>query len=138
MVITITSLKLRHWWGFFKLSLWGLKIVRQTKTQKGFVEMKNTGFGYLHFTLSVWESEADAKNFARSGAHLEAMRESRKLATEIRIYTFQGEKIPDWKEAKRLLRERGKVFSFGNQTNSGSSARADDYEKTIQYESTEK
>jgi hypothetical protein len=138
MVITITSLKLRHWWGFFKLSLLGLKIVRQTKTQKGFVEMKNRGFGYLHFTLSVWESEADAKNFARSGAHLEAMKESRKLATEIRIYTFQGEKIPNWRKVKRLLRERGKVFSFGNQTNPKFAGRAVGYERTIQYESIEK
>lgn len=41
MVITITSLELKHWWNFFKLSLWGLKILRQTKTQKGFVRMKN-------------------------------------------------------------------------------------------------
>ena len=86
--------------------------------QKGFIEMKNRGFGYLHFTLSVWDSETDAKNFARSGAHLEAMKESWKLATEIRIYTFRGEKIPDWRKAKRLLNESGKVFSFGNQTNS--------------------
>jgi len=135
MIITITSLKLKHWWGFFKLSLWGLRIVRQTKTQKGFVEIKNTGFGYLHFTLSVWESEADVKDFARSGAHLEAMKDSRKLATKIRIYTFQSEKIPDWKDAKRRLFERGKVFSFDNRTDSESSARAAGFGKTIQYES---
>ena len=110
MFITITSLKLRHWWGFFYMSYLALQIVRQTRAQKGFIEMKNTGFGYLHFTLSVWESEADAKNFARSGAHLEAMKGSQSLATEIRIYTFQDEKIPDWQEAKRLLFERGKTF----------------------------
>ena len=133
MVITITSLELRHWWDFFKLSLWGLKIVRQTKTQKGFIEMKNTGFGYLHFTLSAWETEADVKNFARSGAHLEAMKQSRKLATEIRIYTFRSDEIPDWKDAKRLLFERGKVLSFDKRTDSESSARANDSEKTIQH-----
>ena len=138
MVITITSLELRHWWNFFKLSLWGLKIVRQTKTQKGFIEMKNTGFGYLHFTLSVWETEADVKNFARSGAHLEAIKQSRKLATEIRIYTFHSEEIPDWKEAKRLLFERGKVFLFDNRTGSESPAQEDGLEKTIQLESIKK
>jgi heme-degrading monooxygenase HmoA len=138
MVITITSLKLRHWWSFFKLSLWGLKIVQQTKTQKGFIEMKNTGFGYLHFTLSVWETEADVKNFARSGAHLEATKQSRKLATEIRIYTFRSDEIPDWKDAKRLLFERGKVFSFDNRTDSELPTRADGFEKTIQQESIKK
>jgi hypothetical protein len=112
MIITITSLELRHWWGFFKLSLWGLKISRQAKTQKGFIRMKNTGFGYLHFTLSAWESEADLKNFARCGAHLEAMKESRNLATEIRIYTFRSEQIPDWREARRMLFENGRVILF--------------------------
>ena len=117
MIITITSLKLKHWWNFFKLSLWGLKIVRQTKSQKGFISMKNKGFGYLHFTLSVWESEADAKNFARCGAHLAAMKESRKLATEIRVYTFESELMPVWKDAERLLFERGRVFAFDNQRN---------------------
>ena len=94
------------------MSYLALKIVRQTGTQKGFVEMKNTGFGYLHFTLSVWESEADMKDFARSGAHLKAMKSSQKLSTEIRIYTFQSEQVPDWKEAKQLLFEKGRVISF--------------------------
>jgi hypothetical protein len=112
MTITITSLKLKHWWGFFIMSYLALKIIWQTGMQKGFVEMKNTGFGYLHFTLSVWESEALVKDFARSGAHLEAMKSSRKLATEIRIYTFQSDQIPNWKEAKEMLVEHGRVISF--------------------------
>jgi heme-degrading monooxygenase HmoA len=120
MIITITSLELRHWWGFFKLSLRGLKISRQAKTQKGFIRMKNTGFGYLHFTLSAWESEADLKDFARRGAHLEAMKESRNLATEIRIYTFRSERIPDWREAKQMLFENGRVISFRNPADSPS------------------
>jgi len=117
MVITITSLKLKHWWGYFIMSFLALKIVLQTKKQKGFVSMKNRGLGYLHFTLSVWETEEDLKNFARCGAHLAAMKESRKLATEIRVYTFQSELIPVWKDAKRLLFERGRVFAFDSQKN---------------------
>lgn len=120
MIITITSLELKHWWGFFRLSLWGLKISRQAKMQKGFIEMKNIGFGYLHFTLSAWETEEDLKTFARSGAHLEAMKESRNLATEIRIYTFRSEQIPDWREAKRMLFENGRVILFDSVTASES------------------
>lgn len=132
MVIAITSLKLRHWWGFFELSLRGLKIVRQARAQKGFIEMRNRGFGYLHFTLSVWETEADAKNFARSGAHLAAMKESRRLATEIRIYTFRSERIPGWQEAERLLFESGKIFSFVDRNASEPPARASEFENTNQ------
>jgi heme-degrading monooxygenase HmoA len=112
MVVTITSLKLKSLWGFFRLSLYGLKISRQTKNQAGFINMKNTGSGYLHYTMSCWQREEDAKNFARSGAHLDAMKEASKIAAEIRVYTFVSEKMPSWKEAKTLVTEKGKVFSY--------------------------
>ena len=74
--------------------------------------MKNSGFGYWHYTVSAWESERDLKNFARSGAHREAMKASRKLSTEIRIYTFENEEFPAWNEAKKLIFENGKILSF--------------------------
>lgn len=112
MIITVTSLRLRRLWGFFKLTYLAMHIVRQTQTQPGFISMKNTGFGYMHYTLSAWESEEDVKRFARTGAHRDAMKFSRSLATEIRIYTFRCDEVPDWKEAKQLLLENGKVFSF--------------------------
>lgn len=114
MVITVTSLRLRRLWGFFKMSYLAMHIVRQTKTQPGFIAMKNTGFGYLHFTLSVWESAEAAQRFAHSGAHQAAMKQSRSLAAEIRIYTYESNHIPNWKEAKELLLTNGKCFSFSS------------------------
>lgn len=119
MIITVTSLRLNHWWNYFGLSLRGLKIMLQAKQQKGFISMKNTGFGYLHFTLSVWESDSDLRDFARSGAHREAMKRSQTLADEIGIYTFRSERVPNWKEAKKLLFEYGKFISFDKNTKSG-------------------
>ncbi|MDZ4710875.1 MAG: hypothetical protein SGI89_00955 [bacterium] len=44
MIVTVTSIKLRSVFNFFRLLMFGLKIIRQTKTQKGFIKMKNTGF----------------------------------------------------------------------------------------------
>ena len=112
MVITVTSLKLRRLWDVFKMYYLSFHVVAQTKQQKDFVSMKNTGFGYWHYTLSVWESEEAVKQFARTGAHLNAMKQSRNLASEISTYTFQSEQIPNWKEAKQLLVENGKRLSF--------------------------
>ena len=112
MTITVTSLKLKSLWSFFRLSLHGLKISRQAKSQKGFINLKNTGAGYLHYTMTCWQTEEDAKLFARSGAHLAAMKEASKIATEVRIFTFSGEQMPNWKEAKTLLTEKGKVFTY--------------------------
>jgi len=112
MIITVTSIRLRKWWLYFYLTTLAFKITLQLRKQKGFVKMKNTGFGYLHFTLSVWETEEDLKRFAREGAHLKAMKKSSVLATEIRTYTYQDVCPPNWKEAKNLLLEKGKVLTF--------------------------
>ena len=112
MIITVTSIRLRKWWLYFYLTSLAFKITLQLRKQKGFIKMKNTGFGYLHFTLSVWETEEDLKRFAREGAHLKAMKKSSVLATEIRTYTYQSDQVPNWKEAKNLLLEKGKVLTF--------------------------
>ena len=112
MFITVTSLRLRKLRHYFVMSYWAMFITLQMRKQKGFIKLKNTGFGYLHWTLSVWENGEDLRNFARSGKHLEAMQRSGEIAVEICTYTFQSEQIPDWKEAKRLLSEKGKTVSF--------------------------
>jgi hypothetical protein len=110
MFITITSIRLRKWWGYFYLTSLAFKITLQLRKQKGFIKMKNTGFGYLHFTLSCWETEEDVKRFSRDGAHLNAMKKSSALATEVRTYTYQSDQLPKWKEAKQLLLEKGKIL----------------------------
>ena len=99
MVITITSIRLESWWRFFQLSYHGLQITRQTTQQPGFIKLKNTGFGYLHYTMSVWEREEDLKKFYREGAHLAAMKRASAIATETRTLTYQAENLPKWKEA---------------------------------------
>lgn len=113
MTLTITYIRLKSLWGFFKLSWFGLKISQQAKSKKGFIQMKNTGLGYHHYTLSAWETEADMKAFAYSeGIHKEAMKESKQISTEIRTYTFEGEQIPSWEDAKIWVAEKGKVLRF--------------------------
>jgi Domain of unknown function (DUF3291) len=112
MYVTITSLKLKSLWGFFRLSLNGLKISNQANREKGFVSIKSSGFGYLHYTITLWQTEGDLKRFAYSGAHKEAMKQSASLAQEIRTFTFAANELPNWKEAKKLLMEKGKVLTF--------------------------
>lgn len=46
------------------------------------------------------------KVFSSTGAHLNAMKHARKLAQEVRILTYVSEKIPTWKEAKKLLADK--------------------------------
>lgn len=112
MIITITSIRLRSVWHYFRLTWNGLQITRQLQKQAGFIRMKNTGFGYLHFTASAWENQEAMKTFARSGAHLAAMQQTAALATELRSYTFESDSLPTWQEARQLLAEKGKILTF--------------------------
>lgn len=113
MFITITSIKLRSVWKFFALSSYALRITRQLYKAKGFLKFKKTGLGTLHYTLSVWDSKESMQAFSyNEGAHRESMKESGKIASELRTYSYETDKIPDWKEAKALLATQGKVLKF--------------------------
>jgi hypothetical protein len=61
--------------------------------------------------MSLWNNEQEMRDFAMSGAHLEAMKTSKKIAKEIRTITLEAEKLPDWKTAIKLL-EKGKVIKY--------------------------
>ena len=89
-----------------------MQIVMQCRKSPGFISMKNTGFGLDHFTMSSWNSVEERQAFYRSGAHAAAMKKSADLAIEIRTYSYEAEKYPDWKTAKALLQEQGKVMRF--------------------------
>lgn len=112
MYITLTSIRLKSVWKFFKLSYNGLQISRQCKNEKGFAGMKNTGFGKDQFTMSRWETEEDRSRFYRTGAHANAMKKTADMASELATYSYEAEDFPDWKTAKQLLKENGKVMRF--------------------------
>ena len=72
--------------------------------------MKNAGFGYSHFTMSVWK--ADAKAFAKSGAHLEATKQAAEFSSQVKILTYSGEALPSWKDAKAMVLEKGRTINY--------------------------
>ncbi|QCK16650.1 DUF3291 domain-containing protein [Mangrovivirga cuniculi] len=110
MKATITSIKLKKPWHFFVLSKMALRIFKQLKTTKC-KQYKSTGFWTLHYTMTLWEEESDMKEFAKSGAHLEAMKRSSNIASEIHTITINAKNLPTWKEAKLLL-GKGKVLRY--------------------------
>lgn len=110
MKATITSIELRGPLKFFALSANALKILKQLKTSNS-VDFKKRGIWTKHYTMSLWNNEQEMRAFATSGAHLEAMKLSAKIAKEIRTVTIDADKLPDWKTAFELL-ENGKVYKY--------------------------
>jgi hypothetical protein len=110
MKATITSIELRGPFKFFALSASALKIIKQLKTTQC-LEFKKRGVWTTHYTMTLWNNEQELHNFAMSGAHLEAMKISKKIAKEIRTITYDTTSLPDWKTALALL-EKGKVIRY--------------------------
>ncbi|MBX2971391.1 MAG: DUF3291 domain-containing protein [Cyclobacteriaceae bacterium] len=111
MMVTITSIQLKSPFKFFALSYRAMNIMFQLK-KTNVAQMKKQGFWTKHYTMTAWNSEQELKDFAKSGAHLEAMKLSADIATEIRTLTMPMDQLPDWKTAKQLLEEKGKVLTF--------------------------
>lgn len=110
MKATITYIELRGPLSFFGLSARALKIMGQLKGTN-YKDFKKKGFWTKHYTMTLWNNESDLREFATSGAHLDAMKNSKKIAKEIRTITIDADTLPNWKEAKRLL-EGAKVYRY--------------------------
>jgi hypothetical protein len=111
MLVTITLIELKNPFKFFALSYNALQIMKQLKTAKN-TGYKSTGLWTTHYTMTSWDNAADMHAFARSGAHLEAMKKSADLAKELRTLTYEASAMPDWKEAKSKIMQEGKVLRF--------------------------
>lgn len=110
MIISITSIKLKHPWKFFSVSYHGFKIIKQLKTTNCLAN-KTRGFWRLHYTMTLWEDQNQIAEFVKSGAHLNAMKTAKSLAQEIRTVSFSGTELPNWKSAKKKL-QKGKLISY--------------------------
>lgn len=102
MKVTITYLRLKSAWKFFALSQNAMHIVKQLKSTNH-VGYKATGFWKDHYTMTLWKSEDDLKDFAKSGAHLQAMKKSGEMAELIKTLTIDSDQFIDWKIAKSML-----------------------------------
>jgi hypothetical protein len=73
---------------------------------------KISGFWTKHYTMTLWQDEQSMNDFARSGAHLVAMKNSAKFAKEIKVLTIDSEVLLPWKEAKNLLENSKNVLKY--------------------------
>ena len=111
MIVVITSIELKSPFKFFALMLISMKIMRQLKDTPCMAQQAS-GFWMKHYTMTLWNSVEEMKNFARSGDHLRAMKLSSTFAKEIRTLTLEASSLPEWKPAKQRLLREGKVLNF--------------------------
>mmetsp|Transcript_25195 Transcript_25195/g.43507 ORF Transcript_25195/g.43507 Transcript_25195/m.43507 type:complete len:114 (-) Transcript_25195:529-870(-) len=112
MVVVVTYIKLKGISRLFRFFSLTSKVVQQLQSSQGLLAYQLAGVVREFYTITAWENSEAMKQFARSGAHLEAMKRSREIADEGRTYMYEAEAIPSWPEANRLLVEQGKLFKF--------------------------
>nr|WP_299485359.1 DUF3291 domain-containing protein [uncultured Allomuricauda sp.] len=111
MILVITSITLKSPWKFFPLSHRAMNIVRQMKGSP-YIAFQKKGFWTTHYTMSLWPNIDDMKKFSHSGAHMEAIKKTKTIAEEVRTLTIEANDFPKWKEAKLLLKEKGKIIRY--------------------------
>ena len=115
MFIALGQFQLKQKKQLFKFLRMSKKIELQAKTAEGNQSVTLLGGNLSNFyVISTWESKEDILAFSRSGFHLEAIKLSNEIATEIRLIYFEGEKEPTKKEVKELLAndDRVRVLSY--------------------------
>lgn len=105
MKVTIASIELKGSIKFFALSANALRILRQLRSTNC-KEFKKRGFWTKHYTMHLWNNERELEDFARSGAHLQAMKDSKQIAKEIRTLTIDATNFPRGAKQNDYLRGR--------------------------------
>ena len=111
MKVTITSIELQSPFKFFALSYSAMKIMTQLRATN-YVKKKTIGFWTKHYTMTLWENENDLKSFAKSSHHLAAMKKGSTIAKEIRTLTIEADQLPNWKNSKLLLLQKGRAVTY--------------------------
>ena len=66
-------------------------------------------------TLTAWEDKKSMMLFAYGpGAHKKAIKQTKKIAKEGIIYTYENDTIPTWPDAIELLHKNGRIVLPSN------------------------
>jgi len=105
--ISITGLRLngplataRFWWH-------ARRSMSQARAAPGNVCTEARAIGGVQHTLTVWTDEAAMRAYLVSGAHLQAMRAFRNIATGKTI-GYISLAVPNWAEARAIWEEHGR------------------------------
>jgi hypothetical protein len=111
MIVTISHIKLKSPMKFLLLTWHAIRSAYQLRFNKACLHYKTSGLMMAHYTISLWTNAEELKKFSHSGAHLDALKATKSLAKEIRTFTYEDDKLPNWEEAKKKL-AMGRVITF--------------------------
>ena len=107
MYISITGLKLngplsapRFWWH-------ALRSMAQARKAPGNISVDGRIIDGIHHTMTVWTDKAAMRTYLVAGAHMQAMKAFRGIATGAAL-GFEADAAPEWSAVHEIWRERGR------------------------------
>jgi heme-degrading monooxygenase HmoA len=82
---------------------------KQAQKASGNVSISINKINNVYHTLSVWQKEADMRDFLYSGHHKKAIMAFRTIANG-KTFGFESNEIPSWKKVQQLWEEKGKTY----------------------------
>ena len=111
MILSITHLKLKSAWKIFPFMSSTAKIIKQLD-KSAVVDFKSNSTLKNHYTMSLWDSEKDMRDFYVNGEHAKAMKGASKIAAEIKTIHFEADAFLSWKDAKNEVDNKGKTIEY--------------------------
>ena len=106
MVIVATELHVRNFWRFFPFIRHAIKSNKQARQAPGCMHVWVGNGGWrIGYTLTAWQDQDAMLQYRNTGAHKEAMKKTKQLASRIRSMIWEADAVPDWKAAKGRLKE---------------------------------
>ena len=98
MYVSITGLKTKTIFSWFKFWFLAIPAFREAQKQKGIIFCETKKIKNYHHTLTVWESKEDMHKYKISNSHLKAMQSFKNIATG-KVFSYETNSIPSWDEA---------------------------------------
>ena len=100
MFISITRLRLRHWWYIPEFTWRSNQSIKQARGSQGFRAGRTLLDRHQTFwTLTGWDSEAAMRAYRGSGAHKVVMPKLANWCDEAAVAHYNADELPSWIEA---------------------------------------
>ena len=107
--VSITGLQVKRFWHYPKFWKLAQASMVQANAADGCLSAEARTINGIHHTRSAWTNESAMRAFRHSGAHLEAMKAFRSIATGKTYGSFMTE-MPDWHTVHELWRAHAKEY----------------------------
>jgi hypothetical protein len=109
MFISVTRMRLKGKRQLPRFFFHTLKSFLQVRKANGVLKILGDREDNLtYWTLTTWVDIDSMKKYRNSGAHLQAMKASKNIASELEFIHWSDDSLPSWQECKKRLHEKYK------------------------------